>query len=167
RYGKEAFAATIGRALSGRDVVVVHRAALRVLDRVDCLVLQGDLLVTDDLVPAEIAPVGDADPAELKRVVRSLLDPTRPVAPVRRNGWRLGPLDDLNLELSDRTRRRAEELGGRRIPVLGLARGSRLRALVQLRPALRPEADDLVALARAGDLDVAFALRSDAPSIPL
>ncbi|HYH51807.1 MAG TPA: hypothetical protein VEG38_19865, partial [Acidimicrobiia bacterium] len=167
RYGKEAFAATIGRALSGRGVVVVHRAALRVLDRVDCVVLQGDLLVTDDLVPAEIAPVGDADPAELKRVVRSLLDPTRPTAIIRRNGWRMGPLDALNLELSDRTRRRAEELGGTGVPVLGLARGSRLRALVQLRPALRPEADDLVALARAGNLEVAFALRADAPIIPL
>jgi cation-transporting P-type ATPase I len=167
RYGKEAFAGTIGRALSGRGVVVVHRAALRVLDRVDCLVLQGDLLVTDDLVPAEIAPVGDADPAELKRVVRSLLDPTQPTATVRRNGWRMGPLDDLNLELSDRTRRRAADLGGTGVPVLGLARGSWLRALVQLRPALRPEADDLVALARAGNLEVAFALRSDAPVIPL
>ncbi|MEW6475383.1 MAG: cation-transporting P-type ATPase [Actinomycetota bacterium] len=167
RYGKEAFAATIGRALSGRGVVVVHRAALRVLDRVDCLVLQGDLLVTDDLVPAEIAPVGDADPAELKRVVRSLLDPSRPTATVRRNGWRMGPLDELNLELSDRTRRRAADLGGTGIPVLGLARGSRLRALVQLRPALRPEAEDLVALARAGNLEVAFALRSDTVTIPL
>ena len=167
RYGKEAFAATIGRTLSGRGVVVVHRAALRVLDRVDCLVLQGDLLLTDDLVPAEIAPVGDADPAELRRVVRSLLDPTRPTAVVRRNGWRIGPVEELNLELSERTRRRAADLGGTGLPVLGLARGSRLRALVQLRPALRPEAEDLVALARAGDLEVAFALRSDAPIIPL
>jgi cation-transporting P-type ATPase I len=167
RYGKEAFAATIGRALSGRGVIVIHRAALRVLDRVDCLVLQGDLLVTDDLVPAEIAPVGDADPAELRRVVRSLLDPTRPTGIVRRNGWRMGPLEELNLDLSARTRRRAADLGGTGIPVLGLARRSRLRALVQLRPALRPEADDLVALARAANLEVAFALRADAPIIPL
>src|SRR5205085_2240514 len=86
---------------------------------------------------------------------------------VRRNGWRLGPLDELGLELSDRIRRRAADLGGTNIPVLGLVRSSRLRALVQLRPALRPEAEDLVALARAGDLEVVFALRADAPVIPL
>src|SRR5206468_7125828 len=48
-----------------------------------------------------------------------------------------------------------------------LARGDGLRALVQLRPALRPEADDIVALARAGNLEVAIALRPDAPVIPL
>src|SRR5581483_10411649 len=167
RYGKEAFASTIGRTLAGRGVVVVHRDTLRVLDRVDCLVLQGDLLLTDDVVPGEIAPVGDADPAELRRTVRSLLDPGSPTALVRRDGWRLGPLDRIDVDLSDRIRRRAAELGGTAVPVLGLARRGRLRALVQLRPALRPEADDLVALARAGSLDVAFALRSDAPSIPI
>src|SRR2546430_568857 len=90
----------MGRALSGRGVVVVHRGALRVLDRVDCLVLQGDLLVTDDLVPAEIAPVGDADPAELRRVVRSLLDPACPTADVRRDGWELAPVDRLGPRLA-------------------------------------------------------------------
>ena len=167
RYGKEAFAATIGRTLSARGVVVVHRDVLRVLDRVDCVVLQGDLLATDDLVPAEVAPVGDADPAELRRVVRSLLDPSRPTSIVRRDGWRLGPLEELNLDCSDRTRRRAVDLGRTGVPVLGLARGSRLRALIQLCPALRPEAEDLVALARSGVLEVVFALRSDAPVVPL
>ena len=167
RYGKEAFAATIGRALSGRGVVVVHRPALRVLDRVDCLVLQGDLLVTDDLVPAEIAPVGDTDPAELRRVVRSLLDPTCPTAPVARDGWHLGPLDRLPLELSARTRQRATDLAGPGVPVLGLARGRSLRALVQMRPALRPEADDILALARAGNLEVVIAVGPETPVIPL
>src|SRR5581483_4049826 len=176
--GKEAFAATIGRALSGRGVVVVHRAALRALDRVDCLVLQGDLLVTDDLVPAEIAPVGGADPAELRRAVTAVLDPARPTADAERDGWRLGPLDRLGIEPTGRIRQRAAELAGPGVPVLGLARESgpgalggvprvQLRALVQLRPALRPEADDLVALARAGNLEVVFALRGDAPVIPL
>ncbi|HZQ80114.1 MAG TPA: HAD-IC family P-type ATPase [Acidimicrobiia bacterium] len=178
RYGKEAFAATIGRALSGRGVVVVHRAALRALDRVDCLVLQGDLLVTDDLVPAEIAPVGGADPAELRRAVTAVLDPARPTADAERDGWRLGPLDRLGIEPTGRIRQRAAELAGPGVPVLGLARESgpgalggvprvQLRALVQLRPALWPEADDLVALARAGNLEVVFALRGDAPVIPL
>ncbi len=167
RYGKEAFAATIGRALSGRGVVVVHRGALRALDRVDCLVLQGDLLVTDDLVPAEIAPVGGADPAELRRAVTAVLDPVHPTADAERDGWRLGPLDRLGVELTGRIRQRTAELAGPGVPVLGLARESGLRALVQLRPALRPEADDLVALARAGDLEVVFALRGDAPVIPL
>lgn len=167
RYGKEAFAATIGRALAGRGVVVVHRAALRVLDRVDCLVVQGDLLVTDDLVPGELAPMADADPAELRRIVRSVLDPTCPTAEVERDGWHLGPLDRLPVELSGRTRQRAAELAGPGVPVLGLARGGDLRALVQLRPALRPEADDIVALARAANLEVAIALRTEAPVIPL
>lgn len=167
RYGKEAFAATIGRALAGRGVVVVRRSVLRALDRVDCVVLQGDLLITDDLVPAELAPVGDADPAELRRVVRSLLDPRSPTTVIRRDGWRLGPLDRLNLTLPDRMRQRAADLAGTGLPVLGLTRQSRLRALVQLRPALRPEAEDLVALARAGGVEVVFALGADAPVIPL
>jgi cation-transporting ATPase I len=167
RYGKEAFAATIGRALAGRGVVVVHRAALRVLDRVDCVVIQGDLLVTDDLVPAELAPMADADPAELRRVARSLLETACPTALVEREGWQLGPLDRLAVDMSDRTRQRAADLAGPGVPVLGLTRAGALRALVQLRPALRPEADDIVALARAANLEVTISLRPGTPVIPL
>lgn len=167
RYGKEAFASSFGRALAGRGVLVVDPRALRALDRVDCLVVQGDLLLTDDVVPAQIGLVGEADAGEVRRRVRSLFDPAHPGATVRRGGWRLGPLDRLRVEMSERTRERAAELGRHRAPVLGLARGGELVALVQTRPALRPEAEDLIALARAGGLEVAFALRPDAPHIPL
>src|SRR5205807_999118 len=102
-----------------------------------------------------------------RRVVRSRLDPACPTADVRRDGWELAPVDRLGLDLSDRTLQRAADLAGPGVPVLGLGRGGGLRALVQLRPALRPEADDLVALARSGNLEVAFALRGDASVIPL
>ena len=167
RYGKHAFAAELGRRLAARRVVVVDRQALRVLDRVDCLVVQGDLLLTDDLVPGDVAVVGDADPGEARRQVRSLFNPGQPAATIRRNGWRLGRLHRLRVDMSHRTRQRAVELGRHRAPVLGLARGSRLVALVQTRPVLRPEAEDLVALARAGNLELVFALHPDAPVIPL
>ena len=168
RYGKEAFAATLARNVAGRGMLVVDPAALRVLDRVDCLVVQGDLLVTDDIVvPGEVSVVGDADSGEARRVVRSLFDPAQPRSTARRGGWRLGPLTRLRVEMSDRTRQRAADLGRHGAPVLGLARGRTLVALAQTRPLLRPEAEDLVALARAGGLEVAFALHPDTPAMPL
>src|SRR5690606_15776186 len=44
RLGREIFSARLSRVLAARRVLVLDSEALRRLDRVDCVVLQGDLL---------------------------------------------------------------------------------------------------------------------------
>src|SRR6187399_2893951 len=44
RLGRDAFAADLGRALAKRQTLVVDPEVLRKLDRIDCLVLQADLV---------------------------------------------------------------------------------------------------------------------------
>ncbi|HEX6312173.1 MAG TPA: HAD-IC family P-type ATPase, partial [Acidimicrobiia bacterium] len=48
RLGREAFAAQLGRGLSGRGVVPLEPRVLRLLDRVDCLVVTDDVVLADD-----------------------------------------------------------------------------------------------------------------------
>ena len=50
RLGREAFAAELSRSLAERGVLVLDREVLRRLDRVDCLVLHGDLVKRQEFV---------------------------------------------------------------------------------------------------------------------
>jgi len=163
RYGREAFAAQLGRDLAGRGVLVLKPEALRVLDRVDCLVVEGRLLSTGDVVAGEVVVLGEHDPGETGRRVRSLFDPEA-TGVVRRGAWRLGPLGRLRVDLPQRTRARVAEVAAGDGSVLGLARGRELAAVVRTRPVLRPEGQDLLVLARRAGLEVVVA--TDAAEMP-
>ncbi|MBV8160455.1 MAG: HAD-IC family P-type ATPase [Acidimicrobiia bacterium] len=61
QHGRSMFAAHLGRALAGRGALCLDTSALRVLDRVDCLVLDSSVLGTDlGLRPAATAMVSAA-----------------------------------------------------------------------------------------------------------
>jgi len=66
RMGRETFAASFGRQLAQRDVVVLDRSALRRLDRVDTVLLDADVLVRrSELDPLAEALVGAARRGDL------------------------------------------------------------------------------------------------------
>jgi cation-transporting P-type ATPase I len=48
RLGREAFAAQLGRSLADRGVIPLDPSALRMLDRVDCLLVDADAVLEDD-----------------------------------------------------------------------------------------------------------------------
>ena len=48
RLGREAFAAQLGRSLADRGVIPLDPSALRMLDRVDCLLVEADSVLEDD-----------------------------------------------------------------------------------------------------------------------
>ena len=73
RLGREAFAAQVGRSLAGRGVIPLDPQALRVLDRMDCLVVEADL-VLDDGADASLRPGADELLAVARRAgLRTLL----------------------------------------------------------------------------------------------
>jgi len=59
RLGREAFASRVGSALARRDVVVLRPGVLRLLDRVDTLVVDGSLLGDEIGARLVAAAVGD------------------------------------------------------------------------------------------------------------
>ncbi|MDQ3944604.1 MAG: hypothetical protein M3357_05530, partial [Actinomycetota bacterium] len=160
RYGKETFAAHLGRALAARGVLVLDARALRVLDRVDCLVVEGSLLTAGDVALGEVVLTGEGDRDEIGRRIRSMFDPAT-TGTVRRGEWRLGPVDRLQVDLPDRTAARIAELARGGGSVLGLARGHQLRAVVRTRPVLLPEGQDLLVIGHRAGLRVVVALSSE------
>ncbi|MBK9180571.1 MAG: HAD-IC family P-type ATPase [Acidimicrobiales bacterium] len=149
RLGREAFAAQVGRLLAQRGVVILDPDALRTLDRLDVAVLDGRLLVADQLEPATIEVLDDTELAVARRRVTELFRPDAPTVRHEVEGWALGPLTGADEHVA----RRARLLAAGR-PVLLLEHHDRPRALVQLRTALAPQAADLVAAVRSAGLEV-------------
>ncbi|MEW2359172.1 HAD-IC family P-type ATPase, partial [Spirillospora sp. NPDC029432] len=89
--GRELFAAELGARLADRGVLPVVPGALRRLDRIDTVVLDAGVLLSDEPAVGEVTVVGDAGEAEVAGRVYALFDPAAP-GQVREDGeWRLGP----------------------------------------------------------------------------
>src|SRR5690606_28670292 len=80
RLGREIFSARLSRVLAGRRVLVLDAEALRRLDRVDCLVLQADILPTARFQVGKVLCRGNEDEHEVRRLVERLFDPKTPLA---------------------------------------------------------------------------------------
>ncbi|MBN3457358.1 cation-translocating P-type ATPase [Mycobacterium sp. DSM 3803] len=87
RNTREAFASTLGRGLADRyGVVPLRPNALRMLDRVDAVVVDPRVLLTDDLRVGEFRDVADADRAAVWQWAQERLDEGE-----LRNGWHRVP----------------------------------------------------------------------------
>jgi cation-transporting ATPase I len=161
RIGREVFAAQVGRVFVGQGVLTRDPRVLRLLDRVDCLVVHEDLLVERSFELGEASvlsgPGAQTSTEEVRRRAWSLFDANRPDRVRRNDGWTLGPLDALGLEPPRGQRRAAGRLRRNGRTALGLAHKGHLVAMVAVQPSLRPGAEELVAAARRAGLEVAIA----------
>ncbi|HLZ37632.1 MAG TPA: cation-transporting P-type ATPase, partial [Mycobacteriales bacterium] len=156
--GREGFASQFARVLAARDVLVMDRTVLRILDRVDTVVIDADALGDARHELTGLAPVTtQVEEAELIARVGGLFDPTRPERVVTRDGWTLGPVDAVTGRgrRGVRARRRLTDEGASL--VLGLTRGAQLMAVAGVRARLSPVASDVLAAARADGLRVLLA----------
>jgi cation-transporting ATPase I len=158
RMGREAFAASFGRQLARRDVIVLDRAALRRLDRVDLVLVDADVMVRR-WVLAPLESIG-APREDLGVVAFDLFDEAAPGRLCSRGPWTLGPVEahrDASSHLPASTVRRAEALGGGNRVVLSLEYHGVVVGLATVDPELDPVAEALVATGRRGDLKIALA----------
>jgi cation-transporting ATPase I len=165
-YGREGFAAHVGRMLSSRGVLPLDPEALRKLDRVNWLVVDAGVLLSDERELSEILMVASANGDRAAGVeeaecrARGLFDGRSPSAVRRRGGWTLAPMARLGLE-PPRGRKRAATRLARGGVLLGLVHRHALVALTGSRPRLRAGAKELIAAARLAGLDVAITGRDD------
>jgi cation-transporting P-type ATPase I len=149
--GREGFAARLGCHLAARGSLVLDRAALRRLDRVDTIVLDAEILRTGRHAVDEVVPLGEQTERELSELVErahDLVDPRRPQRRRTRDGWSVGPTrPGLPGDACETTAR----LRHRMCTILTLRRDGEPVALVGVSEVLDPFAEAVVAAAaRAG-----------------
>ncbi len=161
--GREAFAAQFDRALSDHGALTMDPIALRRLDRVDTLVLDADVVVSDQWdIDQIIAFHPDIDVVECTVRARNLFDPHTPRAARRRRAWSLAPLTSREHALPRGAKNRGRLLGAGGRSVLGLWRGNDLQALVSVLPRPEPLVDELLEAGRAAALDIMLVGGTDA-----
>ncbi len=158
RLGREMYSARLSQVLAGRRTLVLDRSALRKLDRIDCLVIQGDLLPAGRFQVGKIlVRDSNADEAEIRARVEKLFQAEVPLQVVEDDGWRVGPLPRLGVEGDPGLSSGAQELAVRGGLVLGVARGERLEALAEVQILARVGIDELVRAAHDAGMRVVVA----------
>jgi cation-transporting P-type ATPase I len=130
RFGQEAFASALGCLLARRGVVVTDPRALRLLDRIDTVVVDADVLTTGALIIGDVVPLGHGDVNQLTGLAHSLFAAERIGETVSDGALRLGPLDALGLKGRSGTRIAARLSARGAVRVLGLAEENHLLAIV-------------------------------------
>ena len=157
RHGREAFMAHLAMQLAERGMLVVDRDALRRLDRIDCLVLEGGLVARDRFEVLGVLCESDLDEHEVRRLVRELFDAARPIAHQEAEGYVLEPLGSASLPSSVELLSRAGELGSRGGLVLSLSRAGRVLALAEVEWLPQTGIEELVAAAHDAQMRVVIA----------
>ena len=155
--GRAAFASHLGRVLARNGALIMDRAVLRRLDRLDTLVLDGAALRSGRWELTDLVPVTGTDAGEAAEHGFALFAAEDPWAVRRMDEWTLGPIDTL--ELSGPTgiqqRQRLADAGAE--VMLGLARSGRLEAVLAVQAETAPGLDAVIGAARRAGLRIVFA----------
>lgn len=158
RYGRDGFVAELIRVFAERDILTLCPHCLQTIDRVDTVVVDGHLLFTGELLVGSVEVLGDVDdPEDVRQRAHELFDVDAPREVHGAQGWTLGPMEVLDVELGEEHQKRVEAMASPQAPVLGLCHRGKLRALVQTRPATDPGAEQLLVGARRAGLRIVVA----------
>ncbi|HEY6556648.1 MAG TPA: HAD-IC family P-type ATPase [Polyangiaceae bacterium] len=157
RLGRDVFAAELGRTLAKRGVLVRDSDKLRLLDRVDCLVLEGGLVSRDRFEIGEIIGEPSLDTARARAEAERLFDADRPVEVQRNRGWALGPPRVLGSSVNGSLEERGTELARSGALVLGLAQDGVVVGLIEVRIIPQTGVDELIRAAHEAQMRVVIA----------
>jgi cation-transporting ATPase I len=160
--GRDVFASELGRTLARRGVLVVDSSVLRRLDRIDCLVLAGDLVARHHWEIRALALGPSLDDAEARRLVAELFNPDQPIATREAQGFVLEPFGSSKLEPSAELAAAAGALGTEGGLLLALRRGGEILGLAEIEIVSKTGVDELVAAAHDAGMRVVVAASDDA-----
>ncbi len=93
--GREGFCDQLTVVLARRGAQVMNPGALRLLDRIDTVVVDSDVLVGTAFTVGEVIPLAGADASEVAVRAYALFRPTDPAATTEADGWTLAPIERL------------------------------------------------------------------------
>ncbi|HEX7670530.1 MAG TPA: HAD-IC family P-type ATPase, partial [Polyangiaceae bacterium] len=161
RIGRDVFSSEIGRILSARDALVLAPEVLRKLDRIDCLVLQGDLVSAKAFALGSVHARTDEDGNAARAVLPDLFDADQPLERASRGDFHLGPWKLAHTALPDELEEKARTLSKAGALVLALERGGDAIAVVEVTITARAGLDELVAAAHDAGMRVVMASSED------
>ncbi len=151
RYGRDAFSARLTKELGKQGLLVLDPEALRRIDRVDCVIVDEDLLVTDRWDLDRVAFAEDSDAIELYERAEELLDPVHPESHQSNGIWELRPASQIEV---DETWIAELKEAGARGDFLALRRDEKVCALFSLRSVTDPTSELFIEAVRDAELEL-------------
>lgn len=157
--GRHAFVAWLGRALARRGILILDGGRMRLLDRIDTVVLDGGLVASFEVDAESLVASDETRATELRRQVARLFDRDAPLAGGRDGEWTLRRArHDASRGLPGIVRNAIatfERQG--RTALLISSRKRRLHGVLALRRTLRRDVEDLARALRQAGVDVQVA----------
>jgi len=163
QLGREVWSAALSRLLAERGILVRDKRALRRLDRIDCLVLQGDLVGGAAASLGRVLVAVGADEGRAREMAEILFTPEAPLTVVHAHGYRLLPFGQSDAAVSGELAEGARNLGRGGQLVLCLEHGGAVEALVAVNMRFRVGIEELVQAAHDAAMRVVVA--SDDPEV--
>jgi cation-transporting P-type ATPase I len=162
RMGRDVFAAEVACGLSARNILVLQADALRCLDRIDCLVIQGDLLAREQFVVGGIKCEDPDEATDVRERVLRMFDVDHPLAEQEEALWRLRPWgrSDANADVGLLHYASERQIGG--ALMLSLERAGRVVAMVEVDIIPRTGVDEVIAAAHEAQMRVVIASGDEA-----
>lgn len=157
RLGRDVFAAEVARGLANRGILPLSPDALRQLDRINCIVIQGDLLVREQFV---VSGVRCEDPDEVEDArdrVKRMFDPDHPLAEHEEALWRLRPWGKSNASADVGLLQYAAQRESVGAMLLSLERAGRVVAMVEVDIIPRTGVDEVITAAHEAQMRVVIA----------
>lgn len=154
RIGREVFASELGRQLGWRGVLVRDADALRRLDRIDCLVVQGDLVSRHRFVIGGVLTEDPEEAAAARARARDMFDSEHPLRERSDGLWVLRPWARSRANMDIHLQERARDRLATGALLLSLERADRVVAVVEIEIIARTGAEELIAAAHEANLRV-------------
>lgn len=161
RLGRDVFIAEITRILSSRGALVLDAKAMRRLDRIDCLVLEGDLVSAKSFSLGNIHVSKAAQDDQAKDALAKLFDPERPLERQTLNGYGLCPWKLSHATAPVELEQVARSLAEDGALVLALEHDAEVVAAVEVTITARTGVDELVAASHDAGMRVVLASSDD------
>jgi len=160
RLGREVFASRLAQALASRGVLVLDQRVLRRLDRIDCLVLHGDLLGRRQFVVGAVLSEDPEDIQEARQHAEQLFNAKRPLELQTDGLWQLGPFGRSDATIDVALREHARVRGKHGGFVLSLERAGRVVAVVEIEILAQAGVEELIDAAHDAEMRVVIASAS-------
>lgn len=161
RVGREVFAAEVARALAARGLLTLRPEALRMLDRIDCLVLQGDLVPKQQFVISGVLAEDPEGAEDARERARAMFDPARPLQEQEDGLWVLRPWGKSDASSDIRLQEHATRRLHEGALLLSLERAARVVAVVEVEIIARAGVEELIAAAQEAQMRVVVALADE------
>jgi cation-transporting P-type ATPase I len=155
--GRDVFVSNVTRLLSSRRMLVLDDRALRRLDRINCLVIEGDLVLGNLTSLENHQVLGGRNREALVALALDLFDPQNPLNIAQRGRVRLGPLGAMGIEPRGDLKMAERSAATRGALLLALVEDNEVTLLAELNIQARLGLEELVRAAHEADMRVIVA----------